>query len=72
MEGERVSSDLSVFEMNRESKKMSLWAGPGGINTPRAQRSFMGGTAALAKTEKIRRFLAGCFGWVRYSRILSN
>jgi hypothetical protein len=25
---------------------------------------LQGVTAALAKTERIRRFLAGCFGWV--------
>ena len=30
-----------------------------------SQRSFMGATAALAKTGRIWRFLAGCFGWVR-------
>ena len=32
------------------------------------QRSFMGGTVALAKTGRIWRFLAGCFGWVRGCR----
>jgi hypothetical protein len=25
---------------------------------------LQGGTAALAKIERIKRFLAGCFGWV--------
>jgi hypothetical protein len=47
MEEERVSSGLSVLEMNRQRKKMTVVGGPGGINTPRAQRSFKGSTAVL-------------------------
>jgi hypothetical protein len=41
---ERVSSGPSILEMNQERKKMTVVAGPGGINTPKAQQSFMGGT----------------------------
>jgi hypothetical protein len=72
MEEERVSSGLSVLEMNRERKKMivvgrawrykylpepngRLWV---------ALSPLQGGTTALAKIERIRRFLVGCFGWV--------
>jgi hypothetical protein len=60
MEGERVSSGLSIFEINRERKKMTVVAGPGGINTPQSPTIIYGWhNATLAKTERIRRFLAG-------------
>jgi hypothetical protein len=65
MERERVSSGLCVLEMNQWRKKMTIVGRAWWYKyPPRAQRSFMGGTAALAKTGIIRRFLAGCFGWV--------
>jgi hypothetical protein len=57
MEEERVSSDLSILEINRERKKMTVVGRAWWYKYPlKAQRSFMGGTAALAKTERIRRF----------------
>jgi hypothetical protein len=48
MEGEKVSSCLSVLEMNRERKKITV----------------VGQAWRYKYPQRIRRFFAGCFGWV--------
>jgi hypothetical protein len=69
---ERVSSGMSVLEMNRERKKITVVGRAWRYKHPPEPNGrlwatllpLQGGTAVLAKIERIRRFLAGCFGWV--------
>jgi hypothetical protein len=63
---ERESELWSMCSRNKSTEEEDDRRGPSlEVLIPhRAQRSFLGGTAALAKIERNRRFLACYFGWV--------